>query len=404
MKILWISPFFLHPTNRGGQIRTLGTLKELHRHHEVHFCALNPPDNPEGPARSSEYCSRAFEVRHAPTPRSSIKIIPELLQAIASPIPMAVSRYASQELRTLVQERLSTEHYDCVVCDFLACAPNLSDMARAVLFEHNVETTIWQRHEQQATSWPRKLFFGMQARKMARYERNICRQSRFVIAVSELDAKRMREDFGIEHVAAVRTGVDVDFLQPPEASEPVGDLMFSGSMDWLPNVDAMEYFLDEIFPLILAQRPATTLTIAGRSPDARVTRAAATYPGVTVTGSVPDMRPYLWGSSLSIIPLRIGGGTRLKVYESMAAGTPIVSTTVGAEGLEYSDGKDIVIADTPRDFADACLHMLENDARRSQIARAARQLVIDNFSWSAVTPEFAALLEQNSDKEMSITQ
>jgi glycosyltransferase involved in cell wall biosynthesis len=116
------------------------------------------------------------------------------------------------------------------------------------------------------------------------------------------------------------------------------------------------------------------------------------------------MRPYLWGSSLSIIPLRIGGGTRLKVYESMAAGTPIVSTTVGAEGLEYSDGNDIIIADTPRDFADACLRMLQDDARRLQIARAARQLVVENFSWSAVTPEFAALLEQNSDKETSIAR
>lgn len=401
MKILWISPFFLHPTNRGGQIRTLGTLKELHKLHEIHFCALNLPDNREGPARSGEYCTQSFEVQHVPTPRTSLKILPELLQAIASPIPMAVSRYASVDLQELVKERLAAEHYDAVVCDFLACAPNVPDMARAVLFQHNVETTIWQRHHQQATGWPRKLFFGAQAKKMSRYERDVCREARFVIAVSELDAKRMRDDFGVRRVASVRTGVDVEFLRPPETSDAVGDLIFSGSMDWLPNVDAMEYFLKEIFPLVLEKRPATTLTIAGRSPDERVLRAAAAYSGVSVTGSIPDMRPYLWGSSLSIIPLRIGGGTRLKVYESMAAGVPIVSTTVGAEGLDYTAGKDIAIADTPQLFADACIRMLTDDPYRKQIAHNARQLVVENFSWSAVAPEFANLL--NSASETSTT-
>lgn len=403
MKILWISPFFLHPTNRGGQIRTLGTLQELHKRHEIHFCALNPPGNREGPARSAEYCAQSFEVQHVPTPRSSLKIVLETLQAIASPIPMAVSRYASVPLQELVKERSAAEQYDAVVCDFLACAPNIPDMARAVLFQHNVETTIWQRHEQQATSWPRRLFFGSQARKMARYERDVCREARFVIAVSELDAKRMRDDFAIQRVASVRTGVDVDFLMPPDASDAVGDLIFSGSMDWLPNIDAMEYFLKEIFPLILEKRPTTTLTIAGRSPDKRVVRAAASYPGVSVTGSVPDMRPYLWGSSLSIVPLRIGGGTRLKVYESMAAGVPIVSTTVGAEGLEYTAGKDIDIADTPQRFADACIRMLTDESYRKQIAYNARQLVVENFSWSAVAPKFAELLNQESDNNTSVT-
>lgn len=393
MKILWVSPFFLHPTDRGGQIRTLGTLRELHKRHEVHFCALNPPANAEGPARAGEYSTRSFEVHHEPTPRSSIRIIPELLQAIASPIPLAVSRYASPKLSSLIQRLTREERYDSIVCDFLACAPNMPRMADAVLFQHNVETTIWERHQQQASSWPRKIFFGMQARRMAAYEAEVCRNAAHVIAVSELDAKRMQDRFGVHAVTSVRTGVDVDYLKPPETAAPVGDLIFSGSMDWLPNVDAMEHFLRDIFPLILQRRPGTTLTIAGRSPDERVTRAAASVPGVAVTGSVPDMRPYLWGSRLSIIPLRIGGGTRLKVYESMAAGTPIVSTRVGAEGLEYTDGRDIVIADEPQRFADACVGMLEDAARSQQIAASARQLVTERFSWSAVAPEFEQILE-----------
>jgi glycosyltransferase involved in cell wall biosynthesis len=134
--------------------------------------------------------------------------------------------------------------------------------------------------------------------------------------------------------------------------------------------------------------------IAGRSPDPRVLKAAERVPGVTVTGSVPDMRPYLWNSKLSIVPIRIGGGTRLKVYESMAAGLPVVSTTIGAEGLDYADGKDIVIADTPEAFASSCLRLLEDSRARNAVSANALSLVEDNFSWASVTRQFEAILEK----------
>lgn len=395
MKILWISPFFLHPTNRGGQIRTLGTLKELHKRHQIDFCALNPASNVEGPALSSEYCTRHFAVDHDPVPRNSWRMIPHLLGGIFSSLPLAVSRYKSANLKNLILKRLAEDQYDSIVCDFLACAPNLPEMARVVLFQHNVETTIWQRHAEQATSPVRRAFFNLQASRMAAYERDTCRQSRFTIAVSAVDAERLRAEFGVERVASVLTGVDVDSLKPPISAAPVGDLIFSGSMDWLPNVDAMEYFLRDIFPLILRERPGTTLTIAGRSPDARVVRAAAGVDGVTVTGSVPDMRPFLWGSKISIIPLRIGGGTRLKVYESMAAGVPLVSTTIGAEGLAYTPGQDLVLADSPEAFARECLRLLSDADLRGAIATSARKLVTENFSWAAVTGEFEAILQAN---------
>jgi glycosyltransferase involved in cell wall biosynthesis len=395
MKILWVSPFFLHPTDRGGQIRTLGTLKELHKRHEIHFCALNPSGNTEGPNRAAEYSTRSFAIPHDPVPRTSPRILPQLLRAILSPLPLAVSRYRSVSLFQLISDRLAQEHYDSIVCDFLACAPNFKNMSQVVLFQHNVETTIWQRHAEQTASPLRRRFFAMQARKMAKYEGETCRRSRFVIAVSEIDAKRMRNDFSVSHVASVSTGVDVEGLAPPSACKSVGDLIFSGSMDWLPNIDAMEYFLSEIFPLIRQELPETTLTIAGRSPDERVVRAAQGLAGVTVTGSVADMRPYLWGSKVSIIPLRIGGGTRLKVYESMAAGVPIVSTTIGAEGLTYTAGRDLMVADTPAAFAQECVRMLRDTASRLAVSESASKLVRDSFSWAAVTREFETILQQN---------
>jgi glycosyltransferase involved in cell wall biosynthesis len=395
MKILWICPFFLHPTDRGAQIRTLGTLKELHKRHEIHFAALNDPKNLEGPQRSSEYSSRHISVEHFAPSRKSLGIVPQLLNSVFNAMPMAVSRYASSKLKTQIGALIAVEQYDSIVCDFLAAAPNLADMRQCVLFQHNVETTIWQRHVEQCRSLLKRLFFQMQARKMESYERKTCRFAKHVIAVSDIDAARMKNMFGIETVTSVPTGVDVEYFAPPGLAPAVSDIVFCGSMDWLPNVDAVEFFLAEVFPLIRQKVPSATFTIAGRSPDARVFKAVQGLDGVSITGKVDDMRPFLWGSKISIVPIRIGGGTRLKIYECMAAGVPVISTTVGAEGLQYNEGSDIVIADDPRAFADACIRLLGNEEARESIAKSALKRVQKELSWEAVSLKFEAILNAN---------
>jgi glycosyltransferase involved in cell wall biosynthesis len=395
MKILWVSPFFLHPTERGAQIRTLGTLRELHKRHEIHFAALNHPRNIEGPARSAEYSSRHIAEEHAAPGRTSPAIVPQLIGSLVDSMPLAISRYSSPNLRRKIDALIAQEKYDSIVCDFLAAAPSFTCVADCVLFEHNVETTIFQRHVEQSRSFAKRSFFRMQAAKMEAFERKICRSVRHVIAVSEVDASRIRQMFGIDKVSSVSTGVDVDYFARPTAAVPAADMVFCGSMDWLPNVDGVEYFLAEILPLIRRKLPGATFTIAGRSPDPRVIKAAQGVEGVSVTGTVSDMRPYLWGSRISVVPLRIGGGTRLKIYESMAAGAPVVSTSVGAEGLRYTNGQDIALADDPAQFADTCIRLLTDDAARSALARRARERAVNEFSWAAVAREFETILEQN---------
>jgi len=395
MKILWICPFFLHPTDRGAQIRTLGTLKQLHKRHEIHFAALNNPLNLEGPERSSEYSSRHIAVEHSAPSRKSLGMIPQLVGSIVNPVPLAVSRYYSVQLKREIDALIAAEHYDSIVCDFLAAAPNVPNLASCVLFQHNVETTIWQRHVEQTESIVKKYFFQLQAAKMEAYERKICRTAKHVIAVSDIDASRMRQMFQIDSVTSVPTGVDVEYFAPRGAATPMSDIVFCGSMDWLPNVDAVVHFLAEVLPLIRAKLPGATFTIAGRSPDDRVLKAVQGLTGVCVTGKVDDMRPYLWGSKISIVPIRIGGGTRLKIYECMAAGVPVVSSTVGAEGLRYEDGKDIVLADDPGAFAAACVRLLSDDSARGAIAHNAIERTQKEFSWEAVSREFEAILESN---------
>ena len=395
MKILWVSPFFLHPTDRGAQIRTLGILRELHKRHEIHFAALNNPNNFEGPARSTEYSTRHIVEEHSAPRRRSVAIVPQILKSFSDPVPLAVSRYSSPSLRSKIDTLIATENYDAIVCDFLAAAPGFTNLRNCVLFEHNVETTIFKRHVEQSRSFGKKTFFQMQAAKMEAYEGRVCRSAGHVVTVSEIDAARIRQMFGVNKVTCIRTGVDLDYFARPRIVPPTADMVFCGSMDWLPNVDGVVHFLAEILPLIRKKLPASTLTIAGRSPDSKVLRAAERVEGVAVTGSVDDMRPYLWGSRVSVVPLRIGGGTRLKIYECMAAGVPVVSTTIGAEGLRYTNGEDILLADTPQRFADACIHLLSDELARISLAQQARDRAVKEFSWEAVSREFETILKQN---------
>mgnify|MGYP001546726339 CR=1 FL=1 len=237
---------------------------------------------------------------------------------------------------------------------------------------------------------------------MEAYERRVCRQAGFVVAVSEKDRETMRSRYGVERISAISTGVDLDYFSPPATVEHKADLVFVGSMDWLPNIDGVRFLAEQILPRIRARRPDCRVAIVGRRPDAAVRELGERDPNVIVTGTVADVRPWLWGSSVSIVPLRIGGGTRLKIFEAMAARVPVISTTIGAEGLPVENDRHLFIADDAESFANACLHLLENQQRRHQMADEAWNLVSGQFSWDAVTREFETILENYHAHSASI--
>jgi glycosyltransferase involved in cell wall biosynthesis len=187
--------------------------------------------------------------------------------------------------------------------------------------------------------------------------------------------------------------VDTAFFSPESATTKTVDLVFVGSMDWMPNIDAMKYFVADILPLIRRRRPNCSVAIVGREPAPEVLRLAEQDPQIQVTGTVPDVRPWLWRSKLSIVPLRIGGGTRLKIFESMAAKVPVVSTSVGAEGLDVSSPCEIRIADTAEDFANQCIQLLEDDSGRACLAEEGWRLTRTKFSWGEVVKLFEKHLQ-----------
>lgn len=396
MKILWVNTHFLHPATRGGSIRTLEMLKWLNRWHEVHYLALEKPSATEGMARAGEYCAQAFRIDHEAPPRLSPRFLAQAFGNLISPLPLAVTRYVSTELLRRMRQLHQTERYDRIVADFLFSAPNVDPLEKCIVFQHNVETMIWRRHADTAAHAPGRWFFGQQARRMERYEQEVCRRAGSVIAVSAEDAARMDQMFAPPRpVGWVPTGVNLEYFQPPaEPVAPQPELVFVGSMDWLPNIDGIRWFAAEVWPLIRQRKPAVRLAIVGRLPPAEITALAERDKNIVVTGTVPDVRPYFWGGTVSIVPLRIGGGTRLKIFEAIGARIPVVSTAIGAEGLPLTAGEHIAIGDTPAGFAARCLALLDDAAARQRMADAAWTLAHENYSWEKVTRQFERLLLQ----------
>jgi glycosyltransferase involved in cell wall biosynthesis len=398
MKILWVKSDLLHPTTKGGHIRTLEMLKRIHERHEVHYAGFeNDPDG-EGVQRSNEYCSRLFYVPHWAPKRNSAAFAAQLAAGLFSRLPVPIARYRSQAMRELLSRIVREERYDSIVCDFITPAPNLPSIASSVVFQHNVETMIWRRYSQNAPNLAGKMYLNLQARRMFHFEREICQTARHVIAVSKEDSRLMRDMFGLSDVSTVATGVDVESFTPTQTAARSG-LVFVGSMDWLPNIDGIRWFCAEVWPMIARQMPQCTLTVVGREPTREIEALAARDPRIGVTGTVPDVRPYLWNAAASIVPLRIGGGTRMKIFEAMAARLPVVSTAIGAEGLDVHPPRDIRIADEPAGFAAECIDLLSNKAVCDRQAEDAWNLVSTHFGWDSIARCFECILEAHRLKE-----
>ena len=396
MKTLWVNTNFMHPTTKGGQIRTLEMLRPLHRRHEIHYVAIEKRCEPEGPARAGEYSFRAYPFQHHIRAKTSPLFWGELVKGLVSPVPVAVERFHPPGMREFLEGLIRKERFECAVVDHLAPTAYYPDLPHAIFFQHNVETVIWRRHVEHASDPVRRWYLKLQADRMLHYERRVSLEAGHIVAVSKADADAMRSLFGVTRVSEIPTGVNIEYFLPPPA-RPQGagaDLVFVGSMDWLPNVDGMLWFAREVLPLVRRKRPGCTVAVVGRTPPASITELGAQDKLIEVTGTVPDIRPYLWGSAVSIVPLRIGGGTRLKIYEAMAAKIPVVSTTVGAEGLTVNAPADIRLADTPQDFADRCLELLADGGERARVADAAWEMVNAKFSWDQVSRCFERVMER----------
>jgi glycosyltransferase involved in cell wall biosynthesis len=315
---------------------------------------------------------------------------------LARQAPVNISHGATAEARESVRRALMASKFDVVVFDFVHATELMPDDlgCASVCFTHNVEAEIFERHAQTTRGTPMGWVWASQAAKMRRYEREAMRRYTRVVAVSERDAKMLAVDSGKAEVDVIPTAVDLDFFSwapPAAAPAQVPTVAFTGSMDWAANVDGVEFFLGEVWPLVLRQIPNARFVVIGRNPPASLQRLASATQGVELTGFVDDVRPHVRGAQAFVIPLRVGGGTRIKAFEAMAMGCPVVSTAIGIEGLEVEPDRHYLLRDTPAELAQGVIALLTDAGLRQSLSAQARQVVEQRFGHLAAARVFEAI-------------
>jgi glycosyltransferase involved in cell wall biosynthesis len=396
MRILWVKMGGLWPATTGGRVRSLNTISELARGHQVTVITTHGHgDDPQGLKQQLPHCEAVVSVPYAVPKRGSAAFAAAVAGSWFSHYPVDLWKWRVAAVRREVDTVLAQGNVDLCIADFLFAAANVPTPGNVpvLLFEHNVEYLIWQRLANlETTSWKRALF-EMEWRKLRACEREAVANAALTIAVSDDDRDRLAEMSPGSRVVSIPTGVNTGYFTPRREAETPMRLVFSGSMDWHPNEDAVCYFVETILPRIRAEFPNVSFSIIGRNPSARV-RELTAQPGITVTGTVDDVRPAIAEGSVYVVPLRAGSGTRIKIFEALAMGQAVVSTTVGAEGLALESGRHFVAADTPHDFAQAVIRLLRDPGKRIALGDAGRALVEAHYSWAMVARQFEARCEE----------
>jgi sugar transferase (PEP-CTERM/EpsH1 system associated) len=373
MKILWLNANLLLPLDKGGKLRTWHIMRQLAHVHDITYLSFADPSQTAADRDGMrEVCRQLETVTRRDAAKGTPKFYIDAARYLVDRAPYAIAKYRSRAFRDRLTSLLQSNRFDLVVCDFLVPAINLPDRVPcpAILFTHNVEAEIWRRHTAHATNPITRRLLIQQWRRMLRFERRALSRFDLVLAVSDADKQtfgRLYPHAARRPIHVVQTGVDTAYFSPSPLPSGKPHLAFTGSMDWLPNEDGMLFFVNDILPEIRRSCPDVTLSIIGRAPTPSIQRLAERH-GITVTGRVDDVRPHVAAGTVYVVPLRIGGGTRLKIFEAMAMGKAVVSTTIGAEGLPVTSGHDVLLADDPHAFADAVVSLLRDIESKRQPA------------------------------------
>lgn len=387
-RLLFVSPRFLFPADQGGKIRTTQILRGM-KNGRFELVLASPASDEASRRYESELASICDRFISWPElPRGPLHHLTRF-RHLFSPLPIPViSDYSWPGAQAI--RRALADSADVVVFDFLhamVLAPEQLPCP-SVMFTHNVEAEIFRRHAEVARNPLKRAVWQQQYRKMQAYEEASLRRFDTVVAVSERDAQSFSTIEGIHQVETIPTGVDLDYF-PYTAPGDNDRIVFTGAMDWQANIDGIEFFMEQVWPQVAARRPGARVTIVGRNPaPVLVERARRQNLPFEFTGFVDDIRDHVKGAAAYIIPLRVGGGTRIKAFEAMAMGIPVVSTALGVEGLPVKDEEHYLRADSATDFAEALVRLLADSALRETLSRQARDYVEDRFSSQAVADRF----------------
>ena len=392
MKILFLSPTVPFPLTDGGRIRVFNLLKQIAQRSEVTLLALETQSSDvESVVHLERFGIRVHLVQQGgKLPSVSFGT---LLRAFLKKVPITVARYNVPAYRQKFRELVATETFDLVHYEMFHVAQfHTETHLPSLLSQQNVDAAIWRRLCQETANPLRKCLYWTQQRAFERYERLTHPQFDIVTCASEIDRQTFQRTNAAGRFEIIPNGVDVEDYQPAYGSEEEAHLIYIGSMDWYPNEDAVAFFADEVLPKIREKLPDVQFSAVGGNPSPRVQKLAARS-HILVTGRVPEIKPYFARATVFVVPLRIGSGTRLKILEALAMGKAVVSTTVGAEGLNLVDGEEILIADEPIAFAEAVLRLLTDASLRRKIGENGRARVERDYDWRRIGEKLYRLYE-----------
>lgn len=399
MRILLLTPQRPYPPHQGTILRNFNLTKQLAQRHTVCILTfLEQNQDPHDPGPLPRLCEW---VETVPAPKRSLGL--RLRQLLTTRRPDMGWRLWSPALNQRLMARLAQTPFDVVEIEGVEMAPYLptiqaADRSRPLIIydAHNAEWILQKRaflaDIKNPVRWPAALYSWIQWRRLRRYEAEIMDQVDHTIAMSEPDQAALQEVAPHAPITVIPNGVDLTSYGQFKGSPIHYDLVFTGKMDFRPNVDAVLWFSQEVLPRIQLHRPNTTFAIVGQRPHHRL-NVLRNLPNVTITGYVDDVRPYITGATVYVVPLRVGGGTRLKVLEAMAMRKAIVSTTVGAEGFPVENGRELILADEPETFAAQVIRLLGDPVRRQELGTAGYDFAKATYSWAALAPRLEAVYE-----------
>lgn len=373
MRILFLTPRLPYPPVKGDKSIPFHRIKYLSRRHEIILLSfIENKDELRYLPHLDRYCSRV-EIVLLPSYRSYLN----LLRGILSDIPFQVSYYSSPIMRERLEVILTQEELDLVHAVLLRSAHYLMgtySLPKVVDLIDALSLNMERRH--QAERGVKRMFFEEECRRVRKFEREVCRDFDKAVVVSHVDRKAIGE----ENVEVVPLGVDSEVFKPPSKKPEPNVVIFTGNLGYFPNIEAVSYFAEHILPLVVQRIPEVEFLVVGANPPHQITRLDK-HPNILVTGTVDSVADHLRKASVAVCPMKSGSGMQFKILEAMACGVPVVATGLGLEGMEVTAGEHALVGDTPEAFADHVIALLRDEERSTTLARKARRLVEQRYSW-----------------------
>ena len=394
MRLLLLTQVLPYPPDSGPKDKTLNTLKYLSANFEVTLVSFVRGDQSEHVDYLRKYCKEIYTV---PMKRNFVLDGISLGASVLKDQAWMMVRDHRRAMYELITNLDRQNHFELVYADQLNMAQYAQNLngARKILDEHNALWLLYQRLWKTMPPGPKKWILARDWRLLKRYEGKICDEFDVVLAVSDEDRQALQEAIGHDApIKVIPITVDIDELKPVKR-KPVGNhILYVGTLFWPPNVDGILWFIREVFPLIRQRMPDVQFDIIGARPPREIINYSSAENHINVTGYVKDLTPYLQQSRLMVVPLRAGGGMRVKILNNLAQAIPVVTTSIGCEGIAVEHGKHLLIADSPQDFAEAVIALMESPQKAQELGENGRNLILERYDFRVAFSNLADILQK----------